>query len=158
MAKQQAPPSSEESEEAASTLLAPFGSHAINLAAITASIVTGPDCHPDKDKRWLMAWPYLVFYGIIGLAAASFVAVLGALPKELISAIAGLALFSPLMGGITAMLKDPRDIESALLTFLVTASGISLFGVGSAFWGLMAGLLLFAARHVKEMARGQGDF
>ena len=142
---------------AASTLLAPFGSHAINLAAITASIVTGPDCHPDKDKRWLMAWPYLVFYGIIGLAAASFVQVLGALPKELISAIAGLALFSPLMGGITAMLKDPRDIESALLTFLVTASGISLFGVGSAFWGLMAGLLLFAARHVKEMARGQGD-
>lgn len=63
---------------AASTLLAPFGGHAINMAAITASIVTGPDCHPDPAKRWLVAWPYLVFYGVIGLMAASFVQVLGA--------------------------------------------------------------------------------
>ena len=96
----------------------------------------------------------MVLYLVIGLAAASFVQVLGALPKDLISAIAGLALFSPLMGGITAMMKDPRDIESALLTFLVTASGMTLFGVGSAFWGLVAGLVLFGGRHVKEMRRG----
>ncbi len=94
----------------------------------------GPDCHPDPNKRWLVAWPYLVLYGLIGLMAASFVHVLGALPKELIKAIAGLALFSPLMGGVTAMMKEPRDIESALLTFLVTASGLSILGVGSAFW------------------------
>ncbi|WP_373506153.1 benzoate/H(+) symporter BenE family transporter [Aestuariivirga sp.] len=131
-----------------SSLLAPFGSHAINMAAITASIVTGPDCHPDSGKRWLVAWPYLVFYGLIGLMAASFVQVLGALPKDLITAIAGLALFSPLMGGVTAMMKEPRDIESALVTFLVTASGLSIGGVGSAFWGLVAGLVLFGARHV----------
>jgi benzoate membrane transport protein len=135
----------------ASVLLAPFGSHAINLAAITASIVTGADCHPDPAKRWLVAWPYLVFYGLIGLMAASFVHILGALPKDLITAIAGLALFSPLMGGITAMMRQPRDIESALVTFLVTASGLSIGGVGSAFWGLAAGLALFGARHVKEM-------
>ena len=139
---------------AASAALAPFGSHAINMAAITASIVTGPDCHKDPAKRWLMAWPYLVLYGAIGLMAASFVEVLGALPKDLITAIAGLALFSPLMGGLAAMLKEPRDIESALVTFLVTASGISLLGVGSAFWGLVAGLALFAARHLREMRRG----
>ena len=138
----------------ASTLLAPFGSHAINLAAITASIVTGPDCHPDPGKRWLMAWPYLILYGLIGLMAASFVQMLGALPKELITAIAGLALFSPLMGGVTAMMREPRDIESALVCFLVTASGLSIMGVGSAFWGLVAGLLLFGVRHVKEMRRG----
>ena len=137
-----------------STLLAPFGSHAINMAAITASIVTGPDCHPDPAKRWLVAWPYLVLYGIIGLMAASFVQILGALPKELITAIAGLALFSPLMGGVTAMMREPKDIESALVTFLVTASGLSIAGVGSAFWGLVAGLVLFAVRHVKEMRRG----
>ncbi|MEI7601502.1 MAG: benzoate/H(+) symporter BenE family transporter [Aestuariivirga sp.] len=133
---------------ATSTLLAPFGSHAVNMAAITASIVTGPDCHPDPAKRWLVAWPYLVFYGLIGLMAASFVHVLGALPKELITAIAGLALFSPLMGGVTAMMKEPRDIESALVTFLVTASGLAIGGVGSAFWGLVAGLALFGARHL----------
>jgi benzoate membrane transport protein len=131
-----------------SVVIAPLGAHTVNMAAITASIVTGPDCHPDPAKRWLVAWPYLVFYGLIGLMAASFVHVLGALPKDLITAIAGLALFSPLMGGVTAMMKEPRDIESALVTFLVTASGLSIAGVGSAFWGLAAGLALFGARHL----------
>ncbi len=98
-----------------------------------------------------MGWPYLVFYLLIGLMAASFVHILGALPKELITAIAGLALFSPLMGGVTAMMKEPRDIESALVTFLVTASGLTIAGVGSAFWGLVAGLVLFGARHLKSL-------
>ena len=135
-----------------STLMAPFGSHAINMAAITASIVTGPDCHPDPKKRWLVAYPYFVLYGLIGLMAASFVQILGALPKDLITAIAGLALFSPLMGGVTAMMKEPRDIESALVTFLVTASGLTIMGVGSAFWGLVAGLALFGARHLIQRA------
>ncbi len=139
---------------AGSVLLAPFGSHAINLAAITASIVTGPETHPDPQKRWLIAWPYLVLYGAVGLAAASFVQILGALPAPLITAIAGLALFSPLMGGITAMTKESRDVESALVTFLVTASGVSIAGVGSAFWGLVAGLLLFGLRHLKDRSRG----
>ena len=133
---------------AGSILLAPFGSHALNLAAITASLVTGPDAHADPAKRWLIAWPYLVLYGAVGLAAASFVEILGALPSALITTIAGLALFAPLMGGITAMMKQPRDIESAAVTFLVTASGVSAGGVGSAFWGLLAGLALFGARHV----------
>ena len=132
----------------ASTILAPFGSHALNMAAITASIVTGPDCHPDPAKRWLVAWPYLILYTAVGLMAASFVQVLGALPKELITAIAGLALFSPLMGGVTAMMREPRDIESALVTFLVTASGLTIAGVGAAFWGLAAGMVLFGVRHL----------
>ena len=138
---------------AASAALAPFGSHAVNMAAITAAIVTGPDCHPDPAKRWLVAWPYLVFYGLIGLMAASFVNILGALPKDLVTAIAGLALFSPLMGGVSAMMKDPRDVESALVTFLVTASGLTIMGVGSAFWGLVAGLMLFGARHLRDSSR-----
>ncbi len=136
---------------ATSVVLAPFGSHAINMAAITASIVTGPDCHPDPAKRWLVAWPYLVFYGLIGLMAASFVHVLGALPKDIITAIAGLALFSPLLGGVTAMMKEPNDIEPALVTFLVTASGLTIGGVGSAFWGLAAGLVFYGARHLLHM-------
>jgi benzoate membrane transport protein len=137
-----------------SMAFAPFGSHAINLAAITASIVTGPDCHPDPQKRWLMAWPYATIYVLIGLVAASFIAVLGALPGPLITAIAGLALFGPLMGSTVAMLKVPADVEAALLTFLVTASGISIMGVGSAFWGLVTGLLLYGARHVRARRSG----
>jgi benzoate membrane transport protein len=116
--------------------------------------VTGPDTHPDPAKRWLVAWPYFILYGAVGLAAASFVQILGALPTPLITAIAGLALFSPLMGGVAAMMKEPRDIESALITFLVTASGVAFFGVGSAFWGLVAGMLLYGARHLVHLRRG----
>lgn len=95
-----------------------------------------------------MAWPYLVLYVAVGLAAALLVQILGALPGALITTIVGLALFSPLMGSVVAMLKEMRDVESALITFLVTASGITFFGVGSAFWGLVAGLVLFGVRHV----------
>jgi benzoate membrane transport protein len=132
----------------ASIVMAPFGSHSINLAAITASLVTGPDTHEDPAKRWLVAWPYLVLYVAVGLAAALLVQILGALPVALITTIVGLALFSPLMGSVVAMLKETRDIESALITFLVTASGMTLYGVGSAFWGLVAGLVLFGGRHL----------
>jgi benzoate membrane transport protein len=132
----------------ASMVMAPFGSHSVNMAAITASLVTGPDTHPDPTKRWLVAWPYLVFYVAVGLAAALLVQILGALPAALITTIVGLALFSPLMGSVVAMLKEARDIESALITFLVTASGVTFYGVGSAFWGLVAGLVLFGARHL----------
>jgi benzoate membrane transport protein len=131
----------------ASAAIAPFGSHAVNLAAITASLVTGPDAHPDRDKRWLVAFPYVVLYTAVGLAAALFVSVLGALPVALITTIAGLALFSPLMASVVAMLKEPRDVESALVTFLVSASGITFEGVGAPFWGLVAGLVLFGVRH-----------
>ena len=132
----------------ASMAMAPFGSHSVNMAAITASLVTGPDTHVDPAKRWLVAWPYLVLYVAVGLAAALLVQILGALPAALITTIVGLALFSPLMGSVVAMLKEPRDIESALITFLVTASGVTFYGVGSAFWGLVAGLVLFGARHL----------
>jgi benzoate membrane transport protein len=131
---------------AASILMAPFGGHAVNMAAITASLATGPDAHPDPAQRWKISFPYFVMYVLIGIAAASFVQILGALPKELVMAIAGLALFGPLMGGMTAMMKEPKDIEAALVTFLVTASGFSLYGVGAAFWGLCAGLALWGVK------------
>ncbi len=132
----------------ASVAFAPFGGHAINLAAITASLVMGPDCHPDASRRWLASIPYFVLYCAVGLAAASFVEILGSLPSALITAIAGLALFSPLLGGLTAMMKADGDIECAAVTFLVTASGVTVLGVGSAFWGLAAGLVLYGARHL----------
>ncbi len=136
----------------ATVILAPFGGFAFNSAAITVALVTGPDCHPDPARRWLVAWPYLFLYTAVGLSAASFIGILGALPAPLITAIAGLALFAPLTAGIANMVKDPRDIESAAVTFLVTASGITVGGVDSAFWGLIAGLILFGARHLKELS------
>lgn len=139
-----------------SILSAPFGAHQINLAAITASIVTGPEAHPDPAKRWLVAWPYLVLYILVGLAAASFVALLGSLPKPLITAIAGLALFAPLLGSATQMFKIPQEIEAALATFLVSASGITLYGVGAPFWGLVAGLILYGARRWQAMRQSNG--
>lgn len=139
-----------------SIAFAPFGAHQVNLAAITASIVTGPDAHPDPQKRWLVAWPYAVLYVLVGLAAASFVTILGSLPKPLITAIAGLALFAPLLGSATAMFKEKNEIEAALATFLVSASGITLYGVGAPFWGLVAGLVLYGARYYQSMRRPHG--
>lgn len=139
-----------------SIAFAPFGSHQLNLAAITASIVTGPDAHPDPAKRWLVAWPYAIFYILVGLAAASFVAILGSLPKPLIIAIAGLALFAPLLGSATAMFKEKNEIEAALATFLVSASGITIYGVGAPFWGLVVGLLLYGARYYQAMRKPHG--
>ncbi len=135
-----------------SVLAAPFGSHAINLAAITASIVAGPEAHPDPAQRWKMVYIYAPLYVVFGLAAGTFVALLGALPKDLVTAIAGLALFGPLMAGMAVMMKEARDVEPAVVTFLLTASGISLFGVGAAFWGLLAGLILWGAKRMREAA------
>jgi benzoate membrane transport protein len=140
-----------------SILFAPFGSHQINLAAITASIVTGPDAHPDPRKRWLVAWPYLILYILVGLAAASFVTVLGSLPKPLITAIAGLALFAPLLGSATAMFKEREQIEAALAAFLVAASGITFHGVGAPFLGLVLGLVLHGARHIHFTRQSNGS-
>lgn len=100
-----------------------------------------------------MAWPHLVLYKLAGLAAASFVEILGALPRPLFTAIAGLALFSSLTGSAAAMLKEPRDIETALVTFLVTAPGVTFAGVGSAFREPVAGFVLPRARHGLEWVK-----
>jgi benzoate membrane transport protein len=139
-----------------SIFAAPFGGHQLNLAAITASMLTGPGAYPDPQKRWLVAWPYLVLYILVGLAAASFVVILGGLPKPIITTIAGLALFAPLVAIANAMFVDKEQIEAALTTFLVSASGIAFYGVGAPFWGLIAGLILYGARHVRWKRRFDG--
>jgi benzoate membrane transport protein len=126
-----------------SMLLAPFGTHAINLAAITASLVTGTDAHGDPGERWKVVIPYFVIYILVGLLAGTFVGTLGALPTDIVAAIAGLALFGPLAGGLAAMMRDPSaggSPDAAIITFLVTASGVVIGGIGAAFWGLVAGL------------------
>lgn len=124
-----------------SILMAPFGSHGIHMAAISAAICAGPEAHEDPRKRYTAAVWCGIFYGIAGLFGATLAALFAALPKALILSVAALALFASIIGGLTQAMAEPKEREAALITFLVTASGITLFGVGSAFWGIVAGLL-----------------
>ncbi|WP_328900569.1 benzoate/H(+) symporter BenE family transporter [Streptomyces sp. NBC_00441] len=124
-----------------STLLAPFGSHAVNLAAITAAICTGPEAHQDTRRRYVAGVSCGAFYLLIGLFGSTLVVLFAGLPKELIAATAGVALFGALAGGLTGAMAEEKDREAALITFLATASGITLHGIGSAFWGLLFGMV-----------------
>lgn len=124
----------------ATLLLAPFGAYALNLAAITAAICMGREAHEDPAKRYMAAVFAGIFYLVIGLFGATVGAVFAAFPKELVLAVAGLALLGTIGGGLSSALASEREREPALLTFLVTASGVSLLGIGSAFWGLVVGV------------------
>jgi benzoate membrane transport protein len=125
----------------ASLLVAPFGAHGINLAAISAAICTGPHAHENRDKRYTAAMWCGVFYGFAGIFGATLAALFAALPKELVLSIAALALFGSIINGLTQAMSEPCEREAALVTFMVTASGMSLFSIGSAFWGIIAGVL-----------------
>ncbi|MFI5491759.1 benzoate/H(+) symporter BenE family transporter [Actinoplanes sp. NPDC051859] len=122
-------------------VLAPFGCFGLNLAAITAAICTGEEAHPDRDRRYLAAVWAGSFYLIVGLFGATVAALLTALPAFLVLAVAGLGLLGTIGGSLASALGDERWREPALVTFLATASGVTLLGIGSAFWGLLAGVL-----------------
>lgn len=125
----------------ANLLLAPFGAFALNLAAITAAICMGREAHEDPSRRYAAAIAAGVFYIIVGLFGATVAALFAAFPKELILAIAGIALLGTIGNSLAAALREESEREPALVTFLVTASGLSMAGIGSAFWGLVAGVL-----------------
>ncbi|KAF1024389.1 MAG: Inner membrane protein YdcO [Burkholderia plantarii] len=125
----------------ASLVLAPFGSHGINLAAITAAICTGPEAHEDRARRYTAAVWCGAFYLVAGVFGATIAALFGALPKALVVSVAALALFGSIMSGLANAMADVRQREAALVTFMVTASGLTLLSIGSAFWGLVAGVL-----------------
>jgi benzoate membrane transport protein len=135
---------------AATLVLAPFGAFALNLAAITAAICMGREAHEDPAKRYVAAAAAGFFYLLIGLFGATVGAVFAAFPHELVVAIAGLALFGTIANGLVAALGDAAEREPALITFLVTASGVTLFGVGSAFWGLIAGAFTLVVLRVSR--------
>jgi benzoate membrane transport protein len=122
-------------------LLAPFGAFALNLAAITAAICMGREAHEDASRRYVAAIAAGVFYLIVGLFGATVAALFAAFPKELILAIAGIALLGTIGNSLAAALREENEREPALVTFLVTASGLTLAGIGSAFWGLVAGVV-----------------
>jgi benzoate membrane transport protein len=125
----------------ATLVLAPFGAFALNLSAITAAICMGEEAHPDPKKRYTAAVACGLIYIAIGLVGAAVTGVLLAFPKELVLAIAGLALLGSIGGGLHAALRDDAHREAALITFLVTLSGVVIAGIGSAFWGVVAGAL-----------------
>ncbi|MFP3851654.1 benzoate/H(+) symporter BenE family transporter [Pseudomonas sp. W5-01] len=124
-----------------SLITAPFGAHGINLAAISAAICTGPHAHEDRDKRYTAAIWCGIFYAIAGVFGATLAALFAAFPKELVLSIAALALFGSIINGLTVAMNEPKEREAALITFMVTASGLTLFSIGSAFWGIVAGVL-----------------
>jgi benzoate membrane transport protein len=133
----------------ASLVLAPFGSHGVNLAAITAAICTGREAHENRDKRYTAAVWCGIFYLIAGTFGATIAALFAAFPKELVVSVAALALFGSIMSGLANAMQDARQREPALVTFMVTASGLTLLSIGSAFWGLIAGV----ATHIVLNAR-----
>ena len=122
-------------------VLAPFGGFAFNLAAITAAICMGPEAHDDTTKRYMAAVSAGVLYLVLGIFGATVAALFAAFPAELVFTVAGLALLATIANSLSVAMKTPGDREPALITFLVTASGVSLFGIGAAFWGLVAGVL-----------------
>ncbi|MDR5833402.1 benzoate/H(+) symporter BenE family transporter [Caballeronia sp. LZ034LL] len=124
----------------ASLLLAPFGSHGVNLAAITAAICTGREAHEDRNRRYTAAVWCGVFYLVAGVFGATIAALFASFPKALVVSVAALALFGSIMSGLTNAMQDPRQREPALVTFMTTASGLTLLSIGPAFWGLIAGL------------------
>ena len=138
-----------------SLISAPFGASTTNLAAISAAICTGPDVHPDLAERWKTGPFYALAYLIFAVFGASLVAIFAALPPSLIVLVAGLALMAPLANALSIALKDERERMAATTTFAVTASGLGLFGIGSAFWGLIAGLACCALEIVQKIL---GDF
>ncbi len=140
-------------------LLAPFGCHGLNLAAITAAICTGREAHEEPDKRYIAGVSGGVFYLLLGIFGATLVSVFTAFPAALIAALAGLALLSAIGAALHGAMSVPADREAALITFLVTASGMSLLGLSAAFWGLIFGIaahLLLALRKPAEAPAKQG--
>jgi benzoate membrane transport protein len=134
------------------TLLAPFGAYALNLAAITAAICMGRDAHEDPARRYTAAMAAGAFYIVIGLFGATVAALFAAFPRELVACVAGIALFGTIGNSLASALAAERDREAALVTFLVTASGFSLAGIGSAFWGLLAGALCLLVLRARTAA------
>ena len=134
----------------ASLVLAPFGAFALNFSAITAAICMGPEAHEDRLKRYTAAASCGAIYILIGLFGALVTGLLTSFPKELVVAIAGIALLSTIGNGLASALRDERHREPALITFLVTLSGITLMDIGSAFWGVVAGSLALFVQQYKQ--------
>jgi len=140
-----------------SLLMAPFGSHAFNIAAITAAICTGKEAHEDPSRRWVAGMAAGVFYILVGIFGVTLAAVFMAFPATFITTLAGLALLATIGGSLASAMADATSREAALITFLAAAANINLLGIGGAFWGLVIGLAAYAALNGRlpiQAARG----
>ncbi|MBS0564444.1 MAG: benzoate/H(+) symporter BenE family transporter [Proteobacteria bacterium] len=117
-----------------------FGAHTISMAAITAAICLGEEVHPDRSRRWMVGLAYAAAWAGLGIFGTVILSAIDALPPELVTTVAGLALIGPLMGSLAAAFGPPQGRFPAAVTLMVTASGVSAFGIGGAFWGILAGL------------------
>ncbi|EPJ7336222.1 benzoate/H(+) symporter BenE family transporter [Citrobacter amalonaticus] len=133
-------------------LLSPFGVYSICIAAITAAICQSPEAHPDAAKRWLAAAAAGVFYLLAGIFGSSITGVMAALPTSGIQMLAGLALLGTISGSLYQALSHENERDAAVVTFLVTASGLTLYGIGSAFWGLIAGGICYTVLRLARRA------
>lgn len=133
-----------------SLVTAPFNAVTSNLAAISAAICTGPDAHPDPAERWKTGPFYALFYLIFAVFGASLVALFAVLPATLIMLVAGLGLLGPLANAMTIAIAEAGQRTAATVTFVVTASGLTVFGIGAAFWGLLAGLAVLGLDFAKK--------
>ena len=138
-------------------LLAPFGAFALNLSAITAAICMGREAHEDPARRYTAAVSCGAIYVVIGLFGAAVTGLLTAFPKELVATIAGLALLGTIGGGLAAAVRDETHREAALITFLVTLSGVTLAGIGSAFWGVVAGAFALGIQQLGRKSPGAAN-
>jgi benzoate membrane transport protein len=136
-----------------SLLSAPFGGHAVNLAAITAAMCAGPDAHPDPARRYWAVLICGICYLILGPLAGAVTTSVALAPPILIQAVAGLALVGAFSGSAMAAFQAPETREAAAITFLVTASGVSFAGISGAFWGLLAGGLMMLLSRFVQMAK-----
>lgn len=138
---------------AATVAGAPFGAHAINLAAITAAMIAGPDADPDAERRWIATVSAGITYVVLGLGAGLATALVTAAPPVLIESVAGLALLGALAASLTAALKSDVHREAAAVTFVVSASAVTILSVSAPFWGLVAGLALVGAQRWRSGGR-----
>jgi benzoate membrane transport protein len=134
---------------AASLAAAPFGGHAVNLASISAALAANPDAHPDPDRRWIAAATAGAALIVLGLCAGLATALVAASPAILVEAVAGLALLGALAGALAAALADPDRRDAAVVTFAVSASGITAASISASFWGLVAGLAFLALSRLR---------
>lgn len=132
-----------------SALSALFGAHTVNMAAITAAICMGDDVHPDRDQRWKVGLAYAGVWILLGLFSPAILALLSALPPEVMTALVALALLGPLMGALAGGFTPVETRFAAVATLTVTGSGVAVFGIGAAFWGLAAGLAVYALERLK---------
>ncbi|POA18270.1 benzoate transporter [Pseudomonas sp. FW300-N1A1] len=132
-----------------SLLMAPFGSHAFNVAAITAAICTGPESHEEPGKRYIAGLACGVFYVLVGVFGTTLATLFVVLPATFITTLAGLALLGAIGGSLATAVTDVRGRETALVTFLATSANVTLLGLGGAFWGLLVGLIMHGVIHAR---------